>query len=161
MGLGLLKYALFHIISFFYVILVVFIYFSKKKIMTVENYIFSILLTITSILLLVDMSSIILPGSVITNLTLIRIINRFCIMLVSLWLVTFTAYIFVISSRKNQGYVSFKENKEKEYFKNICIIFLFIATIICVLCFTLPLSFEDDNYIVAAGAAVYQKGCSH
>ena len=155
MGLGLLKYALFHIISFFYVILVVFIYFSKKKIMTVENYIFSILLTITSILLLVDMSSIILPGSVITNLTLIRIINRFCIMLVSLWLVTFTAYIFVISSRKNQGYVSFKENKEKEYFKNICIIFLFIATIICVLCFTLPLSFEDDNYIVAAGAAVY------
>ena len=155
MGLGLLKYALFHIISFFYVILVVFIYFSKKKIMTVENYIFSILLTITSILLLVDMSSIILPGSVITNLTLIRIINRFCIMLVSLWLVTFTAYIFVISSRKNQGYVSFKENKEKEYFKNICIIFLFIATIICVLCFTLPLSFEDDNYIVASGAAVY------
>ena len=154
MGLGLLKYALFHIISFFYVMLVVFVYFSKKKIMTIENYIFSFLLINVSILLVADMSSIILPG-MINNLTFIKILNHFCILLVSIWLITFTLYIFVISSRKNQGYVSFKENKEKEYFKNVCLIFGFLLTIVGVLCFTLPVTFPPDTYIVAMGPAVY------
>ena len=154
MELGMLKYALFQIMSLFYIVLVMFVYFFKKKIMTLENYIFSALIIITVLFLIVDISTVFIP-SMTTNMFLIRLTNRFCVFFIVSWLVVFSYYIFVISSKKNQGYIALKENKEVQYFKNVAMYYLFILTIFGVLCFTLDISVSEQNAAIAEGPVTY------
>ena len=58
----------FLIISFIYLILVMIIYFSKKKINTSENKVYSILLTVTLLGVVIDFSSVYMAFSGLHNL---------------------------------------------------------------------------------------------
>ena len=152
MGLGFTKYALFQIISLIYIILVMIVYFSKKKIMTLENYIFSIMITVVFLTLLFDINTIILPG-VISAVGFLKFLNRVLLLLYILWFALFSYYIFVSASKRNQGFVAFKDNTEAEHFKHIAVYFGFILTVLGVLCFTLELDLDPNNMASAIGPA--------
>ena len=134
----------FQIASLFYTGLIAFIYFSKKKYDTIENRVYSLLIVITVITLIIDMASVrvalVNPNNVFANP-----LCKFYLVCIIAWVITFTYYMLVISSRKNLGHVKIKENKNISYFKNLLYVFLIMFTVISLLIFLLPLYIYSDH----------------
>ena len=134
----------FQIASLFYTGLIAFIYFSKKKYDTIENRVYSLLIIITFITLIIDMASVsvalVNPNNIFANP-----LCKFYLVCIIAWVITFTYYIFVISSRKNSGHVKISENKNLPYFKKLMYIFLVLFLIVSLLIFVLPLYIFSDH----------------
>ena len=134
----------FQIASLFYTGLIAFIYFSKKKYDTIENRVYSLLIVITVITLIIDMASVrvalVNPNNVFANP-----LCKFYLVCIIAWVITFTYYMLVISSRKNSGHVKIKENKNISYFKNLLYVFLIMFAVISLLIFLLPLYIYSDH----------------
>lgn len=127
------------------------VYSNKRKIMTLENYVFTFLCYDLILLLVVDIISI-LSMTFVTNTTLV-LINRFYCFFLDIWLLTSSLYITLVVSRRAQGNVDFKENKEKKYFINVVYRFVAIAIIITILNFILPMSIDSTKKFEAIGPA--------
>lgn len=133
----------FQIVSLFYTILIAIIYISKEKYDTIENRTYTLLIIMTIITLIVDMASVSLalvnPESIFANplckLYLVCIIG---------WLIIFTYYIVVITSKKNSGHIKLKENKNLPYFKTLLFVFSYMFLIVSILIFGLPLYIYSD-----------------
>ena len=148
-SLEVLQDLYFSISALLYVILVFSIHSKKKKIMTLENHVFKLLIIFTFLVTIVDMSTFI-----VTELVFAKYLKYLYLMLLIGWLLIFSYYIFVIASEKNKGYVPLKENSEKKYFLNVAKIFLGVFVAICVgLCF-FKLSGNGNNYSFVSGPAV-------
>lgn len=89
----------FLIISFIYLILVMIIYFSKKKINTSENKVYSILLTVTLLGVVIDFSSVYMAFSGLHN-SFFEFVNRLYLVYLLTWISLLTSYSFIISLSK-------------------------------------------------------------
>ena len=136
----------FQICSLFYISLLLIIYFSKKRLGTVENKIYIILAVTNLIGLILDISSV----YTISNMSRYPILNKFVskaylVYLLS-WMFLFTIYVFIIStnkkSDKNKTELHLSDYKSKVYPATILYFIFLILTII------LPLYYKDNGNVI-------------
>lgn len=136
----------FQICSLFYISLLLIIYFSKKRLGTVENKIYIILAVTNLIGLILDISSV----YTISNMSRYPILNKFVskaylVYLLS-WMFLFTVYVFIIStnkkSDKNKTELHLSDYKNKVYPATILYFIFLILTII------LPLYYKDNGNVI-------------
>ena len=139
------------IMTFVYALTTFIVYSTKKKVMTIENYVFTFLFWNITILLIVDIISI-LATPYATDSTLI-FINRFYCFFLDTWLVGTSLYVNLLLSKKSQGNIDFKENKEKKYFMNIIYRFVAVMIVVSILNFVLPMHMHPTKKWEAQGAA--------
>ena len=136
----------FQICSLFYISLLLIIYFSKKRLGTVENKIYIILAVTNLIGLILDISSV----YTISNMSQYSILNKFVskaylVYLLS-WMFLFTIYVFIISTNKkidkNKTELHLSDYKNKVYPATILYFIFLILTII------LPLYYKDNGNVI-------------
>ena len=129
--------------SFFYSVLLTIMFFSKKRIQTLENKIYSYLIisNLIGVVLGVSCYTSILHRDAFPILN--DFISKALLIYYLTWISFFTAYTFVISYSKKE---SDKESKEK-YFKNIFNILTVIYIVIAILVFILPLNYFSKGTI--------------
>ena len=151
----------FQISSIFYVILVAIIYFAKKKIKTIENNIYKNIILWTFVTLLIDMASVYF-GIKFPNYAITLPLCKFYLSCILIWVMLFTYYIFIISSRKNNGNINIEQNENIAYFKKIKYIFIMIGIIINLGILILPLNLYSDNGIMYTygPCAIFSYGCA-
>ena len=132
----------FTIISFFYSILLYIAYYSKEKIKTPENRIYSKLIIINIISIVLELLCCIFAGIALEYLNLYIIINKIFLSSLVLWGSIFGIYVFLISS-------NLSDKKElKEYMKKVTIAFSILYITITILIAYLPIKFNIvDNYV--------------
>lgn len=86
----------FLICSLFYSLLIMFVYFRKKRFPSYENKLFSILVIVNFIGILIDMTSVSLATIGVTNI-IFRIVNKLYIIYLLTWITIFLFYTLIIS----------------------------------------------------------------
>ena len=131
------------IISFFYSVLLMIAYFSKDKIRTLENKVYSKLIIINFIGIILELFCTIFAGYVSNHLLFYTILNKLFLIELIIWCSVFSIYVFLISSEKE------KKNL-KLYLKKVTIFHILIDIIIMVLIFILPVNFNmnDLGYVM-------------
>lgn len=133
----------FLICSFIYISLIIIIYFSKERLNTQENKIFSCILIANLLGVVIDFSSVFMAFSGIHNLYF-NIINKIYLVYLLTWISLFTAYTVTIS---------FDKDKSKKYVRFIEILYIPISVML--LLFKLNYSIEGKNfYTFGIGANV-------
>lgn len=136
MMMEFLKSVAFQVCSFFYVLMLMFLYFSKKRIRTDENRIFTVLLVCNFIGLLLDVFSIV----TISYIKEIPIINYFVsrgyLIYLLTWITLFTFYIFVISKNGQE--------QQKSQYLMLKKVFLIIYLVCFIATLLLPLYFNVE-----------------
>ena len=138
-----------------YLILITFMYFGKKNIDTIENRLFGTMIFFTFIVLILD---------IVSRLYAIYYpITKFSEYLFKLnifgfvgYLILYSFYIFVQTSKKSVGLVPYKENPNREYFKItmlIMVVFL-LLTMLAILPLPITLTVTGEELIVT-GPAMY------
>ena len=117
--------------SLFYSLLIMFVYFRKKRFPSYENKLFSILVVVNFIGILIDMTSVSLATIGITNIVF-RIVNKLYIIYLLTWITIFLFYTLIIS---------FDAKYTKKIEKFITIISIIFFPIILLL----PLKFYINN----------------
>lgn len=135
----------FQIASLAYILLLVFIFFSKKCLKTVENKIYSYLIVINLIGVILDILSTYI-AIVDVNYPLLNIISKFYLMYLILFLLTFTAYALILS--KND----IDESKRYQRFVKIKNVIILVFVVLCLLILYLPLSnYSKDGIVYTYG----------
>lgn len=135
----------FQIASLAYILLLVFIFFSKKRLKTVENKIYSYLIVINLIGVILDILSTYI-AIVDVNYPLLNIISKFYLMYLILFLLTFTAYALILS--KND----IDESKRYQRFVKIKNVIILVFVVLCLLILCLPLSnYSKDGIVYTYG----------
>ena len=132
----------FQICSLFYIVLLMIIFFSKDKIKSKENKIFSILIVSNFIGLLLDLTSTYMALTDVNN-PLLNFISKLYLIYLLTWISLFTFYTFVISYSKNN---SNEFSKTKKY-KNVKKISIILYTLMSFLLLILPLYNFSELYI--------------
>lgn len=130
------------IISIVYLIILISIYFSKKKINTKENKIYSIIIIITLISLLLEFSSyfLIKDANVIHDIKYIMI-NKFILISYIVWQCLFTYYVAYISKKNSKSINMYIKKYNLVLF--LVLTFSFFLTLIC----PLTIVYESGLYI--------------
>lgn len=130
---------LFQIASILYIVLIMIIYFGKKRLKTLENKIYISLVIVSFITLLLDVSSVyfglFMPEKNFSNylckLYLVGIVG---------WVIDFTYYIYVISSKKSKN--------DPNYLKKILYYTISIFILCSLIIFILPLNIYSNGKIM-------------
>ena len=133
----------FQICSFFYMVLLLVVYFSKKRLITFENKIYIYMMISNIIGLLLDVFSIFTIMNMEKFSTLNYIITRFYLIYLVFWGTLFTAYTFSICIRGKSDYGKV-EKKQKRIFNGFLGAFFLISSIILVL----PLNYYNKGTVI-------------
>ena len=139
-------YLSFLICSMFYSLLVIGIYFSKQRLNTEENNIFSKILIINFFGILIDIISNLMAYSGIENI-FFQIINKSYMFYLITWIGCFTLYTMIISLKNDSRHLVLKIKKA---FK---ILYLILLPIICLL--PLYYSIGDDGFYTYGPCATF------
>lgn len=132
----------FQLCSLFYIFLLIVVYFSKKRLKSVENRLY-ILLAITNFLgLLLDIFSVFTIRNMNTHPILNFYISKFYLIYLLTWITLFTIYIFIISTKNKSN------AKTKEYITKIFTIFSIIYSLLVIAIIVLPLYYFNENNVV-------------
>ena len=132
----------FQLCSLFYIFLLIVVYFSKKRLKSVENRLY-ILLAITNFLgLLLDIFSVLTIRNMNTHPILNFYISKFYLIYLLTWITFFTIYIFIISTKNKSN------AKTKEYITKIFTIFSIIYSLLVIAIIVLPLYYFNENNVV-------------
>lgn len=138
----------FTIASLFYSTLLMIAYFSKDKIKTPENKVYSKLIIFNFIGIILEIFCTIFAGYAKDNLIYYTILNKIFLMSLIGWGATFGVYVFLISTNK--------ENKElKVYMKKVLKLYIAIFIMISLLIVLLPIEFKYKN-----GYVMYSYGAA-
>ena len=137
------------IISFFYSVLLMIAYFSKDKIKTLENKVYSKLIIINFIGIILELFCTIFAGYAKDHLLFYTILNKLFLVELTIWCSVFSVYVFLISSKK-------EKNELKSYLKKVSIFHIVIDVITTFLIFVLPVQFNINNL----GYVMYSYGPS-
>lgn len=137
------------IISFFYSVLLMIAYFSKDKIKTLENKVYSKLIIINFIGIILELFCTIFAGYAKDYLVFYTILNKLFLVELTIWCSVFSVYVFLISSKK-------EKNELKSYLKKVSIFHIVIDVITMFLIFVLPVQFNINNL----GYVMYSYGPS-
>ena len=131
------------IISFFYSVLLMIAYFSKDKIKTLENKVYSKLIIINFIGIILELFCTIFAGYAKDYLVFYTILNKLFLVELTIWCSVFSVYVFLISSKK-------EKNELKAYLKKVSIFHVVIDVITMFLIFVLPVQFNinDLGYVM-------------
>lgn len=88
------------IVSFFYNILLIIAYFSKDRIRTLENKVYSKLIIINSIGIILELLCTLFAGYAEEYLLFYTILNKLFLIELIVWCSVFSIYVFLISSKK-------------------------------------------------------------
>ena len=140
----------FSIVSLFYSIMLIIVYFSKQRIDSDENAIYKRLVLTNFLGLIIEIFPSTLAIRVINNFNpnLAIFILKFILYYFVVWILIFTYYIYVISSKdryKEKNIYLSKINKMKKIMYFICIVSIILVTI-------LPLYANDINYTYGPSA---------
>ena len=135
-----------NIISLFYTILLLFVFFSKERISKPENKIFSYILLVSMIQLLAGLLIYITMVNFQQYLQLNIFIDKFYLISMLCWILLFTLYTIVISLKK------ITDKKINIITIIFCILFLLFSFLILAL--PLELSYVDNGLMYSHGAAV-------
>lgn len=132
----------FQLCSLFYIFLLIAVYFSKKRLKSVENRLY-ILLAITNFLgLFLDIFSVFTIRNMNTHPILNFYISKFYLIYLLTWITLFTIYIFIISTKNKSN------AKTKEYITKIFTIFSIIYSLLVIAIIVLPLYYFNENNVV-------------
>ena len=131
----------FQICSFFYMLMIVILFFSKKRIRNEETENFAILSILNMIGILLDIIivylSYVTPGH-----TILYILNKFYLLYIVLWTAIFYIYIVLITVKK-------------EYKKKMYMLTVLLTTVTTILIFVLPIYlYNKDNVMYTYGMSV-------
>ena len=137
----------FQICSLFYIVLLMVIFFSKDKIKSKENKIFSILIVTNFIGLLLDLASTYIALTDLNN-PLLNFISKLYLIYLLTWISLFTFYTFVISYSKNNSTEFSKTTK----YRNVKQVSLILYFVMALLLLVLPLyNFSENGVIYTYG----------
>lgn len=137
----------FQICSLFYIVLLMVIFFSKDKIKSKENKIFSILIVTNFIGLLLDLASTYIALTDLNN-PLLNFISKLYLIYLLTWISLFTFYTFVISYSKNNSTEFSKTTK----YRNVKQLSLILYFVMALLLLVLPLyNFSENGVIYTYG----------
>ena len=137
------------IISFFYNVLLMIAYFSKDKIKTLENKVYSKLIIINFIGIILELFCTIFAGYAEDYLMFYTILNKLFLVELTVWCSVFSIYVFLISSNK-------EKNQLKLYLKKVTMFHIIIDIITMILIFVLPIQFNINTL----GYVMYSYGPS-
>ena len=131
----------FQICSFFYMLMIVILFFSKRRIRNEETENFAILSIVNMIGILLDIIivylSYVTPGH-----TILYILNKFYLLYIVLWTAIFYIYIVLITVKK-------------EYNKKMYMLTVLLTTVTTILIFVLPIYlYNKDNVMYTYGMSV-------
>lgn len=131
------------IISLFYSVLLMIAYFSKDKIKTLENKVYSKLIIINFIGIILELFCTIFAGYAKDYLVFYTILNKLFLVELTIWCSVFSVYVFLISSKK-------EKNELKSYLKKVSVFHIVIDVITMFLIFVLPVQFNinDLGYVM-------------
>lgn len=136
MGIG------FSLISLFYSIMLIIVFFCKKTLPLLENKKYSqlIIINLIGLILAIACYYTVMYNDVIpiTNF----IVSRLYLVYLAFWITTFTQYIYIIS------YQSLNKNKFLKSYKFVNEIFLISEITVSILSFILPLNYYSNNGVV-------------
>lgn len=137
------------IISFFYNILLMIAYFSKDKIKTLENKVYSKLIIINFIGIILELFCTIFAGYAEDYLMFYTILNKLFLVELTVWCSVFSIYVFLISSNR-------EKNQLKLYLKKVTMFHIIIDIITMILIFVLSIQFSINTL----GYVMYSYGPS-
>lgn len=133
----------FTISSLLYSSLLMIAYFSKDRIKTPENKIYSRLIIINFIGIILEIFCTIFAGYAKENIIFYIILNKLFLIGLIVWGAVFGSYVFLISSVKKN------EEELKKYMKNVLRLYITLIIIIAVLVAVLPVYFNyRNNYVM-------------
>ena len=145
---GMISKILFTLTATGFTFLIMAIFLKKNKVMTLENYIYSVILVVLFVQLIVNSVTFFL-----TNPLLSLIFKKTYNVLFVLWGGLLTLYFWTISSKENQGYISFKNNVKRDFFLKVIKMFSVVITILCLLVYILPQKAVGGLYYTSKGAS--------
>ena len=150
MNINFLKSIAFQICSLFYICMLIFLYFSKKRIKTEETSIFSYLLICNLIGLILDIFSVFTISHMEKIPVLNFLISKGYLIYLLTWISIFTYYIFVLSKMNNTN------SHIKEYIYKVKKKLVIWYCIFLVLTLLLPLYYNTEpGNIYSYGPAAY------
>lgn len=133
----------FTISSLLYSSLLMIAYFSKDRIKTPENKIYSRLIIINFIGIILEIFCTIFAGYAKENIIFYTILNKMFLIGLIVWGAVFGSYVFLISSAKKN------EEELKKYMKNVLRLYITLIIIIAILVAVLPVYFNyRNNYVM-------------
>ncbi|MBP3841691.1 MAG: response regulator [Bacilli bacterium] len=140
----------FQICSFFYMVMLLIIYFSKKRLITFENKIYIYMMVSNIIGLLLDVFSIYTIINIDKLYVLNYVVSRLYLIYLVFWGTMFTTYIFSICIRGKTDYGKI-ESKQKRIFSVFLAFFFIISAAILIL----PIEYYNkNNHIYSYGLGV-------
>lgn len=135
------------VISMVYLLLTGIIYFTKKRIINIENKIYSKMLVVTFIGIILELGCIYIVPLENAYYYVSVAVNRLFLVYILTWIYLFTKYVFAISF--------YSERKLNEYKSIKSIRLIYIWYILCIICLmALPLQYYyDGQYVYSYGTA--------
>lgn len=154
MDLTFLSISRLQILSLVFMLITAWDYFRKKKIWTLENYLYTLLLIAEIAGLFANMftamTSVIYPNE--NAMVWLNRIYMICVVTVG---VILTFYIYVVTSKRNQGYIRLEENKDASYWGKMTTYTVVISLINVFIILFLPVTFYENNLLYGTGPAIY------
>ena len=134
--------------SLLYIILLVIVYYSKEKMPTLDNKIFKMIMMTSLIGIIIHLFLYMLMIGIGTSNIITILISKLYLVYLVTWMILFTLYVFIISSKD-------KQTIEKTY-KNVMQIIVVVILSLSVVIFMLPLNFHSTiGQMYSYGYAVY------
>ena len=134
--------------SLLYIILLVIVYYSKEKMPTLENKIFKMIMMTSLVGIIIHLFLYMLMIGIGTSNIITILISKLYLVYLITWMILFTLYVFIISSKD-------KQTIEKTY-KNVMQIIVVVILSLSVVIFMLPLNFHSTiGQMYSYGNAVY------
>ncbi len=133
----------FTIASLMYSVLLMIAYFSKDKIKTPENKVYSKLIIINFVGIVLEIFCTIFAGYAEEHMTFYTILNKLFLIELIAWGAAFGTYVFLISSKKDS------KEELKRYMKKVLRLYIVLLLLILILVIMLPLQFKfRDGYVM-------------
>lgn len=145
----------FQVSAFVYTLITTIVFFTKKKVNTLENYIYRGILVVTFLEIIIDILNIIiaykLPNSALSiNLSKLFVCSSLT------WPIVFVYYIYSITTPRNDGFILSGKNENFKHFVNILIVTICIIITLDTIIMNLPIDVTPyDGYIIIGGPALY------
>ena len=112
-----------------YLLIIIFMFYSKRKVRTVENICYGTTLWLTFSTAVEEIFRFTLPIYIHSNMFM-EILNKLHLILIIFLVCTITMYVMVITSKRYQGRVDFKNNKYNNYYKKWFYVILAIGFVV-------------------------------
>ena len=139
MDLTFIKLTYLQLLSIAYLIVTMVKYRKKKKVMTLENYVYSAILFFVLSGLVTEVLYI-WTVNIYPNVLINTILDKISMSFTIATLISLCLYLSVITSNKNQGYIAYKDNKEAPYFNKV--IYRYFILMIVLIAITAILNVE-------------------